>query len=298
MRVLVLGPGGIKGLCYLGALRAFEEKNALTTYFNSFYGVSIGSIICLLITCGYSIPEIINATFKYDFFKDLTNFDFKQMMNLNLGLGLLSNTNLKNLLEKLIIDKISYIPNLASLKLMTGVDLNIVVYNFTQNRCEVMNAGNSGNISCIEAALCSVNFPIIFKPMTIEENLYLDGSFINPFPLDLAREKYPNAEIIGIVTESYVSNHNFNILDYLHAIFDAPLRQLINKNIQKADCHVLILNAPSATFSATLEVKNGMLVQSYHDALRFMEDLKDSNSVLIDPFDFNSPMLPSAELIL
>ena len=73
-RVLVLGPGGIKGFAILGCL-ALLEDNGLFNETDTYCGVSIGALICLLMVAGYEIREIIGKAALLDIFKGMLILD-------------------------------------------------------------------------------------------------------------------------------------------------------------------------------------------------------------------------------
>ena len=57
IKCLVFGGGGIKGISYIGCLKALEEKQILPNI-KYLVGTSIGSIFCLLINIGYRSDEL------------------------------------------------------------------------------------------------------------------------------------------------------------------------------------------------------------------------------------------------
>jgi len=51
--IVILGPGGIKGFLELGVLYALQNNNLLENV-HTYVGVSVGSIISLLLVCGFA----------------------------------------------------------------------------------------------------------------------------------------------------------------------------------------------------------------------------------------------------
>ena len=66
----LFGGGAIRGLAYVGAIRAMEE---LGVEFNIIGGSSVGSIFATLVACGYKSYELENLFMKVNFelFKDI-----------------------------------------------------------------------------------------------------------------------------------------------------------------------------------------------------------------------------------
>src|SRR5579862_6074323 len=134
-RVIVIGPGGVKGLKVLGFLASLEDSGILE-YVDTYCGVSIGAIICLLMIVGYKIREIIGIAVDIDVFKDIELFNFRGMIE---NRGLISSEPTRKRLTDLILKKLGVIPDLHNLYLMTGKSFTAVTLNATDVKCEMMN---------------------------------------------------------------------------------------------------------------------------------------------------------------
>ena len=79
----LFGGGAIRGLAYVGAIRALEELNV---EFDIIGGSSVGSIFATLLACGYKSYELENLFMKVNFelFKDI-HFGFGKNMALCKG---------------------------------------------------------------------------------------------------------------------------------------------------------------------------------------------------------------------
>src|SRR5437762_49683 len=95
--VLVLGPGGIKGFIELGALLYFEQQTQFLSQIKIIIGVSIGSMIGLLYTSGFTVSDIIEMALTMDFFKDIFSFS---AINITKKMGLISNDKIKDKLSQ------------------------------------------------------------------------------------------------------------------------------------------------------------------------------------------------------
>jgi NTE family protein len=62
----------------------------------------------------------------------------------------------------------------------------------------------------------SMAIPGVFEAVSFQDMLLVDGGTINNFPVDIAKKKYPNAEIIGIALNKFTENQKIsNIFDSL-----------------------------------------------------------------------------------
>src|SRR4029078_12661983 len=97
--ILIIGHGGIKGYMELGALYYLETKDKLKII-DTYVGVSIGSVISLLLIAGYKIMEILSEFLSVNFTKD--EFSFNSLVK---KFGLVSIKKIKIKLKELIIKK-------------------------------------------------------------------------------------------------------------------------------------------------------------------------------------------------
>ena len=66
----IFGGGGVRGLCYVGALKALKEYNIPI---ESIAGSSVGAVFAALFAVGYDYNEIKNLflNFNFNMFRDL-----------------------------------------------------------------------------------------------------------------------------------------------------------------------------------------------------------------------------------
>jgi len=78
-RILVLSGGGIKGISYIGALKALDDLCILKN-FEIFAGTSAGALVLFLHILGYTSDELYTFIKKFDFAK-LKNIDVSLFIN-------------------------------------------------------------------------------------------------------------------------------------------------------------------------------------------------------------------------
>lgn len=203
-RVLVIGPGGFKGLKALGFLSPIEDFGLLQ-YTDTYCGVSVGAIISLLIVAGYQIREIVGEAATLDIFKDMENISVKSIME---NKGLLSNEPVKRKLTQLILNKFGTVPTLHSLYLQTGKAFVAVTLNATDEECEIMGPFTHPNVSCVDATMFSMNIPFVFYQLIYRGKTYADGALGNPYPIDYFDDGHTN--ILGIYMKGANSTPNIS----------------------------------------------------------------------------------------
>lgn len=265
-RVLVIGPGGVKGFLILGCLLPLEEMlHKVDTY----CGVSIGSPIALLLICGYTIKEIITIANKIDFFKNLFYFNLQSTVNHQ---GLISNHLIRKKLTKLVLKKLGSIPTLYELYMKTGKSLITVTLNMTDERTEYWGPSTHGSESVIDAVIYSMNIPFIYYQLIHHDKLYVDGALGNPYPIDYFDDG--QTEILGLYIKTVYEEST--ITNYVYKSFDAAIEQRRVSIIQNASSrcrHIELLTTFNNVLTTTIKHKAEMLIAGQQAGLDFLNRL-------------------------
>lgn len=206
---IALGGGGARGFAHLGVLQALFEKGIKPDIIS---GVSSGAIIGAFIASGKTPMEVMVIMKSYKV-TSLAGFNFHTN-------GLLSLSKLRHLLETHISEK-----NIEDLK----TPLYIAATNLHQGNIVYFHSGPL--IKTIEA---SSSIPILFAPVKLGNDLYVDGGLLDNIPVRplegkcrqlisvnispmQRQEKIKN--IIDIATRTFHINANSN-LDYVKQVSD------------------------------------------------------------------------------
>ena len=80
-----------------------------------------------------------------------------------------------------------------------NVSLNFITLNINTFETEVLSHVNTPNIPIVEAVYMSSALPFIFEPFEYNNNLYIDGGLVNPYPLKMCMEKHKDDEILSFL---------------------------------------------------------------------------------------------------
>jgi len=184
INTIVLSGGGTKGISYVGFFTSLF-KHINRKQIKHYIGVSAGAMFSLCLVLDYTVDEIKQILFKYDFNKvipDLTNLD-----ELFLNYGLSDGSEMK----KLMIDIIEYKIGTDNINITfkdlydkTNIKLTMCVTNFTSQTVEYWNYQNTPEHSVLDGILATTRVPLFFTPLHINNNYYLDGAIINNYPID------------------------------------------------------------------------------------------------------------------
>jgi|TARA_B110000259_G_scaffold185424_1_gene234429 predicted acylesterase/phospholipase RssA len=211
---LVLSGGAFRGLGILGAIKYLEETDLIKN-FKQYIGTSAGAIICFFLIIGYKSYEIKEIILNE--INNIVNIDIENIAFILDDYGLNDTSQNKEILEKYLDKKI----NQKSITFIEfskkfGVNLIITGSNLTKRRLEYFNINEYPNMNIIDALLITSCIPIIYKPITFNEDLYVDGGIYNNFPYKYF-DKNSN-DTLGIYVKSTYSNNNENFMNYINNI--------------------------------------------------------------------------------
>lgn len=175
---IIISSGGNKAPALIGALNEFS-KNYPIDKIKYYTGCSAGAMMCLFLNLGYSINDLNNIIFQINFGK----FQELKIINLIEKCGLDEGIKFSNLLKATIINK-NYNPNITFKELyeLTNKILTICVVNITKGITEYHNYINTPDLSILLSTRMSLNMPIVFSPILYNNNYYIDGALLDPFP--------------------------------------------------------------------------------------------------------------------
>jgi len=182
---VVLSGGGIRGIAHIGFLKALEDMNI---EIHNLSGASSGSIIAALACAGYSANEILSIAKKHQIFSLI------KPKWPNLGLTALD--KIPELLKQ-------YIPedSFESLEKPLAVSIS----GMTTGRYLIKDAGPLFKV--IQAS-CSI--PILFKPVEIEGELFVDGGLMNNLPSQKYRDQSDVMLGVNLVPGAEISKEKIN----------------------------------------------------------------------------------------
>ncbi|MCC3144620.1 patatin-like phospholipase family protein [Halanaerobium sp. Z-7514] len=161
---IVLAGGGARGFAHLGVLKALEEKGIRADLISA---VSAGSIVGAFIAAGKKPEEIMEIMKENDF------FDYAKVTLPINGLMSLDNLN-KNLEEHLEAEKISELK----------IPLYIAASNLVTGKIKYFKEGDLSKI--VQA---SSSIPVLFSPVEIEGDLYVDGGLLDNLPVEPLKDQ-------------------------------------------------------------------------------------------------------------
>lgn len=163
---LVFGSGAARGFSQIGVLKAITERDIPIDFIA---GTSVGAII------GAAYAKLIkNKDFKYAYSKGSWKDLFKTEDLETMFKGFAEEKKINKWLEDTIGDVL-----FSDLH----IPLAIVAADALTGEQVVIKEG-----SVLKAVKASISIPVLFPPIQINDRLLVDGSFVNPIPVDVAKE--------------------------------------------------------------------------------------------------------------
>ncbi len=237
--VIIVGPGGLKGIMELGALQCLYERGLLKKI-DKMVGCSIGAIISLLYICGYTPYEMLKLSKDFDNILRLIPNHLTISEIINNG-GVIDPIHVKTVLDQYVKSKFGYIPTLQELYNITGISLCTVHSIIETCESNYIDHDNHPSILCTDAAILGINIPGIIRTGVFNGEEISDGALVNPYPINI----YDNGTntILGIYIRSvYESSSFINRSLYLMLNMSAiALRNIRKDNSTKSKCKHLEL---------------------------------------------------------
>jgi len=222
MKNLVISGGGLNSLYVLGVIKYLDEKNLINDL-NNFSGTSAGSIVSLLLLLGYRFNELYKLCKSYK----MNNILEMDILNIMSNYSLYSNDKIKKVLNIFIKNKYNIInPTFKKLYDLTKKKLFVVATNVESGDEKIFSVDDTPNICICEAICASSAIPFVFPYTEIENSKYVDGAFINNYPINIFKDDLENT--IGINIRSHKLNNRKinNLLNYGFNLYDLILNSL------------------------------------------------------------------------
>ena len=184
INTLCLSGGGINAISFIGVLEHLCSNKLNIDNIINYYATSAGSIICFLLNIGYTPLNIGEIIYELDFAKLIGEIILENYLE---DWGIVFNMEhlIKLLNNKLNIDNITFI----ELYNKTNKKLNIIGTNISKYEQVLYNYEKTPDFSVLDAIKISTCVPMLFKPVKIGDDYFVDGALSNNFPIDYCDPK-------------------------------------------------------------------------------------------------------------
>lgn len=246
---LVISWWGTRWFYALGILKWLEELG-YREKIKVIYGVSAGAILASYWAAWYTAQQIFDS-----FFTD-RSFGISSI----------------NILSRKSLLKFNYIEKKFTKDLPSKItDLKIPVYIWTTDtNTGTFKLFTTGEL--IPILLGSISIPWIFPVVKYHNYILMDGWASNNFPVDRAKKKYPNNEIIGIALNKFKENQEIKtIFDNLSVSFEILLRNHTIENMWMVD-HLFYKDIPLGVLDTNKKNMHKAYLDGYKDCMEHFKN--------------------------
>jgi predicted acylesterase/phospholipase RssA len=224
---IVLSGGGTIGFGQYGALRE-SNKRGLWSIENieSVYGISVGCIFGLVISLNFDWEVIDDYLIKRPW-QNVINFTMNSLIQSFDSRGILDNKVVIEILHPLFRAKnIDINCTMKELYEITNIDLHIFVTELNSYQLIDICHTEFPDWKVVDAVYASCCLPLIFKPLMMDSCCYVDGGFIQNYPIhECISHGRKREEILGIYKNlSYMNTQNVietsTLFDYISIAFN------------------------------------------------------------------------------
>ena len=210
---ILFGGGAIRGLAYVGTLRALEE---LDIEYDIIGGSSVGSIIAALLACGYKSYELENLFMKINFelFRDI-HFGFGKAFALSKG----------EVFVDWINDLITKKVNVEGKKVLKFKDLPqklvVITTNLTEFKTQEFSKDVTPDFEIAKAIRISSSMPGLMPPYDYNGSDLVDGDLQKASPMWKLSETLNSSKnrILEFRLEGDCKNDNRNPVSFINTIY-------------------------------------------------------------------------------
>lgn len=272
---IVLSSGGVKGISQIGALQKLIDCELIELdKIEGVIGSSVGSLIGLCVTLGFTIQEI----WEYIYGIDTTEVIKPNAMLLLTKGGIDNGQFIYNMIENKIYEKTQnrHI-NFKQLYQLTNIDFKVIGSCLTTKECVVYDHINTPTFKVAVAVRISVSVPGILTPVTINNKKYIDGAVINNYPMELFEDRIDDT--IGILI-----NDNFNTdchypEEYFLALMNLFMYQYYKNSSTKYEKNTIVINNKTDVPLFSFGIKNKIKEELYQNGMNAVENFINENQL-------------------
>ncbi|AYQ34255.1 patatin-like phospholipase family protein [Runella sp. SP2] len=289
---LVFKGGGVKGIAYVGAMKALEEAN-ISSQISGFAGTSAGSIVAALGACRISSDTLNTflASTNYENFKDKGNI-LNFLTDLAKKFGLYEGEYFLDSWFKVFLQQQGINPAITFQEVYAkfGTTLKVFSTDLNTQKIQEFSITTTPNVQIAMAVRASMSIPLFFRawqfPDSIPNNhIFVDGGVMYNYPIDCfdSPTTSPQSTLGFFLTDLHnVSPPNgltygIDYLEtYIKSLFEALLNSqdlMIQKNLyeDKRTIQIDDLGISATDFNITPQQVQALYHSGYTSTQTFLQ---------------------------
>lgn len=287
MKYIVLCGGGPNCFSQLVMIKSLMDHNIIQyDKIEKIYGSSGGTIIGTLIALKLPLDEIIEYVVERPWNK-LIKFDMDTLLSFNEKKGFYNYDLFYKILSPIFSSNdISLDITLKDIYDQSKIELRLITTEVDSFEMIELSYITHPTLKVIDAITMSSSFTPMFSPFFYENKYYLDGGFLNGYPIDLMIRDVPPEEydlILGInirkLSEPQIIKniHDMNSLEFIQYIINKSLKH-VNKNIKTTNLKYEIY------YDAEHLMCNYELFTFFVNDIEYRRNMKNKSISIIDNY--------------
>jgi NTE family protein len=266
----MFGGGAIRGVAYIGTIKALEELGIVS---DTYAGSSVGSIFASLLAVGYTSDELkqIFAKVNFELFKDIA-LGFGPIIALSKGELFLE--WVRELIEKKFYGE-KYQKGENKAVTFSDLDKNLVIIttNLSNFECKEFSKFETPDYEIASAVRISCCMPGLMKPIEYNKTLLVDGDLQKSWPMWKLSNNLADSDdrLLEFRLEGDYNSNNISGIDYANAVYSCMTSMAtsfvthIYANKDKFDYIVLNTGKTVVVDLNLNEAKRNELIQSGYE---------------------------------
>lgn len=272
----IFGGGAVRGLAYIGAIKALQQFG-----FNvkTFVGSSVGSIVAALLAVGYCADEIYEILQKVNFelFRDI-HFGFNK--NFALSKGNVFAEWIREAIEKKYYGVDYKKGDNESVK-FKDLKKNLIILTTDLNTFSSVEFSNfeTPDFEVASAVRISCSMPGLMTPVEYGDSQLVDGDLLKGIPLwKLSKNIHdPQTRILEFRLEGENVRKDGNTFDFLNSIYSCItsastdfIIDVFGENDKYDYIKITTGDIIVIDFNMSLEIRRKLVEMGYNDTLRYL----------------------------
>ncbi len=273
----LFGGGAIRGLAYIGTIRALEELNI---EYDIIGGSSVGAIIAALLACGYKSYELENFFMKvnFDLFKDI-HLGFGKSFALSKGEIFL------DWLNELLKNKVTNVKGRNITFKDIEKDLVIITTDIKHFCSHEFSKEKTPDFEVAQAIKISSSMPGLMAPYELNGASLVDGDLQKASPMWRLSDSLNNSEsrILEFRLEGDYNKNDNNPISFINTIYSCVtdvatefVTDMFGQN-DRYDC--ITINAGDiffADFNLSKDARRKLINSGYDQTMKYFKEILPS----------------------
>jgi len=269
---LFLSGGGVNCIAFLGVFKYLFDKGIVKHGFKDIKNivcVSGSAFYVMPLLLGFSLDATLRICLEFDNEK-LIDYDSFDLNNIFENFGLYDN-DFFNHLCSVILERKGFSKEMTLKEMYDHTNVNWVLKtsNISKYSIEYINHISNPDLQIKDAIRMTTCVPLLFKPITYNNDLYVDGGLCGNFPIEYNR-KLKSKDYLGIHIKVKDKVEKIeDILTFINRLQMVPTSPYDSVNKNKKRIIYIIVNELGTVFKKTNEENMNILFNGYSSTEKY-----------------------------